>query len=151
MKFEKLNDPEETEIEILNELSSPMASHQNHEIFLSKSPNQTRYSTKLFDKVDLEFVHGQLYNEDGCVLVNLNDEYLQNTNKTSRELIAAGGDSLLDDTRHAMEQRQHKPLLKGSVIEATVTGNLRCQVLLHSISLVDDLKPLSTDALAKQI
>ena len=113
-----IND-EETENEFLNELNSHRESQDQlrspgnnfqfaysnefpasdlkteHSLTrLTQSQNRTCYSTKLFDKIDLELVHGTLYNESTNVLVNLNDEFLQSSNQTSQELIVAGGESI---------------------------------------------------------
>jgi hypothetical protein len=56
-----------------------------------KSENSVRYSSTLFDLVNVEFVLGDLERESTDVIVNLNDEYLSCTNQTSQQIIKVGG------------------------------------------------------------
>lgn len=84
--------------------------------------NQVRHKFKVDDKLDIEFVRGELANEETNVIVNLNDEVLSCQGSVSQQLIAVGGPTIRQDCEKIMSERQGKGLAKGSIVEAKTIG-----------------------------
>jgi len=101
--------------------------------------------------VEVEFVEGILANEDSKAIVNLNDESLSCMVNICQDFMQVAGRDIENDCEFIMNERQGKPLARGSVVEAKTTGKLKSRYLLHSIQLGPETAKITKDQFSKQI